>query len=589
MNLKVSIFAFILIFIIGCGKSTTEKTKSTSKLVYLEQGWTKENEFRELFYYTSQGSRLIPYKWFLALEQSDNKGMFRDPKFIASLGFLNHRPQEEEALNVYQELNPDGLPVGFVKDPPGAEDGWMGFTCAACHTGQINYKGHEIRVDGGPSMADLQTFLRKMRDSIKATLNEEAKFDRFAKKVKSPEKSVLRQELEKFNITFSDLVQRNELKLTKPDKKRDYGFARLDAFGAIVNKVAATLTPDNPENLGVSDAPVSYPFIWDAPKLEWVQWNGSANNPIGRNAGEVVGVYGQINKDFNAKPPINSSARLNELFLLEEWLKDLNSPKWPEEYLGNFDTVKVKRGEEIYENGGKKDQAKKKGCIGCHSLPSEKPDSGNGWTAKGKYFGEKQFIKINMIPLKKIGTDPRMAKNFAKAALTLGPLAPALSPTWAPDDNKPAAIVLKHFVELLIRPELDDVAKKDIALYLEYTGYRDPPENSGLKPEEPPNIMAYKARPLNGIWATAPYLHNGSVPNLFQLLSPPNERSKTFCVGSREFDPKNVGFVSDDSKGCGDYFTFDTNQPGNNNQGHDFAKDLEDDEREALLEFLKTL
>ncbi|MDG2214822.1 MAG: hypothetical protein P8M70_13405, partial [Verrucomicrobiota bacterium] len=52
----------------------------------------------------------------------------------------------------------------------------------------------------------------------------------------------------------------------------------------------------------------------------------------------------------------------------------------------------------------------------------------------------------------------------------------------------------------------------------------------------------YKARPLNGVWATVPFLHNGSVPNLYELLSPVNERSKTFLLVSKEFDPVNVGF-----------------------------------------------
>lgn len=49
-------------------------------------------------------------------------------------------------------------------------------------------------------------------------------------------------------------------------------------------------------------------------------------------------------------------------------------------------------------------------------------------------------------------------------------------------------------------------------------------------------LRAYKARPLDGVWATPPFLHNGSVPNLFQLLSPAAERSPQFYVGTFEFD-----------------------------------------------------
>jgi hypothetical protein len=96
--------------------------------------------------------------------------------------------------------------------------------------------------------------------------------------------------------------------------------------------------------------------------------------------------------------------------------------------------------------------------------------------------------------------------------------------------------------------------------------------------------MGYKARPLNGIWATAPYLHNGSVPNLVELLKPAAERAPTFHVGSREYDPVNVGFKDDPAQPL-----FDTSVPGNSNKGHSFAAPLSNEERRDLLEYLKSL
>ena len=57
--------------------------------------------------------------------------------------------------------------------------------------------------------------------------------------------------------------------------------------------------------------------------------------------------------------------------------------------------------------------------------------------------------------------------------------------------------------------------------------------------------LVYKARPLNGIWATAPYMHNGSIPNLWELLKKPEDRLTSFWVGSREFDPARVGYKTD--------------------------------------------
>jgi hypothetical protein len=108
---------------------------------------------------------------------------------------------------------------------------------------------------------------------------------------------------------------------------------------------------------------------------------------------------------------------------------------------------------------------------------------------------------------------------------------------------------------------------------------------SRLTFDEPARIdFAYKGRPLNGIWATAPFLHNGSVPNLDELLKPPAKRVKKFKVGSREFDPVHVGFRSD----VGD-FDFDTALPGNSNAGHDYDREFTADERLQLIEYMKSL
>ena len=96
--------------------------------------------------------------------------------------------------------------------------------------------------------------------------------------------------------------------------------------------------------------------------------------------------------------------------------------------------------------------------------------------------------------------------------------------------------------------------------------------------------VGYKARPLNGIWATAPYLHNGSVPTLTELLKRVKDRKEKFHVGSLEYDPVNVGFVDDP-----DYPEFNTLIEGNRNTGHEHGVDLTEPEKRDLIEFLKTL
>lgn len=104
----------------------------------------------------------------------------------------------------------------------------------------------------------------------------------------------------------------------------------------------------------------------------------------------------------------------------------------------------------------------------------------------------------------------------------------------------------------------------------------------------------YSNMPLDGIWLRAPYLHNGSVPTLWDLLKPAAQRPRTFYRGNDLYDPRNVGFVSDrklDSNGLR-YFEFNTQGvPGNGNSGHEgprYGTQLKDSEKWALIEYLKT-
>ncbi len=102
----------------------------------------------------------------------------------------------------------------------------------------------------------------------------------------------------------------------------------------------------------------------------------------------------------------------------------------------------------------------------------------------------------------------------------------------------------------------------------------------------------YANQPLDGLWLRAPYLHNGSVPTLRDLLNPARERPASFYRGYDVYDPQNVGFISDVShEGTRRYFHFDTALPGNGNFGHEgaaYGTDLSAADKEALIEHLKT-
>lgn len=99
---------------------------------------------------------------------------------------------------------------------------------------------------------------------------------------------------------------------------------------------------------------------------------------------------------------------------------------------------------------------------------------------------------------------------------------------------------------------------------------------------------------LDGIWLRAPYLHNGSVPSLRDLLNEAAQRPKKFCRGNDIYDWKKVGFVSetvpDTGSGiCGELYTYDTSAIGNSNGGHLYGSDMSEQDKDALIEFLKTL
>ena len=111
-------------------------------------------------------------------------------------------------------------------------------------------------------------------------------------------------------------------------------------------------------------------------------------------------------------------------------------------------------------------------------------------------------------------------------------------------------------------------------------------ERRGLVEQD---LIGYNVPHLDGIWLRAPYLHNGSVPTLRDLLRRPAERPKTFYRGYDVYDPGDVGFISrgDEAKRVGTLH--DTSRKGNGNEGHEFGTSLPDEEKNSLIEYLKTL
>src|SRR6185436_18484541 len=116
--------------------------------VNLDQGWSEKQQ--QEFWFTSQGSRLVPYDWFLVLERASSTELVRSDANMERLRYLLETPSP---------ANPDGLPVGFAKDVDQATGkAWMGLTCAACHSNQIDTGKASLRIDGAPTLADTFSF-----------------------------------------------------------------------------------------------------------------------------------------------------------------------------------------------------------------------------------------------------------------------------------------------------------------------------------------------------------------------------------------------------------------------------------------------
>lgn len=548
---------------------------NTDKVVYLDQNWDRYDSL--WFYNTTQGSNFMPYEVFLHLTQADNKQLFRHADNISQYRFLNQRKSYD---------NPDGLPVGFVEDTYQGKR-YMGFTCAACHTTQINYQKIGIRIDGAPALADFESFFIDITAAIKATLDSPTKFDQLAKKMVdegiAKDKKDFRQQLK---AIYQERVYYDTSNTpTYDDQTVHYGYGRLDAFGRIFNRVLKHLNPDDPNQFNPANAPVSYPSLWDTPQHDFVQWNGIANNnsgaekgflgPLMRNTGEALGVFATfgLDKHMGDKGYRSSVVRRN-LLRLEDHLITLESPAWPENILPKIDQTLAKQGKKIYQTYQ---------CYECHSDPEhfDKRSSARRVIA--------QFSSLSLIR-----TDPSMAVNaltsqgssgffkgkeipdipggkfkettnvfFALKKSTIGIVAEA-------DHDKPAP---QRWAE----QAYDFVVAKANNPVAATTRHVDFETGTSF----PDSLKVYKARPLNGIWATAPFLHNGSVPNLYELflpscseedVSPEKEcRSNTFTLGSREFDPVKVGFVSKSITSYPRLFEFNALLPSNKNIGHEYA------------------
>lgn len=605
------------------------------------QGWSERE--RNWWYSVSQGSRLIPESWLRALEQPDAAAPFLAPEHIRRFRYI-------------PRAGGDGgrpaLPLGFAVDiqsdrlllrsrlrwfaGQGMDEPWVGLNCAACHTAELAYRGRRILVEGGPTHADFQGFREAFVEALRRTRGDPGKFARFAGKVLAGRDTSRNRAL--LAAALGALLQWHEAIEAQNATALRNGFGRLDAVGRILNKVAlATGAAQTP---WPADAPVSYPFIWNAPQHDRVQWNGVALNTasargsggrktdigaLARNTGQGIGVFGDVRFDKGVLQIAYSSLKVDNLVAMEKLVARLQSPAWPDAVLGRPHAAKAARGAVLYAER----------CASCHR-PLRRDDLAAPVAAR-------------MVPLSQVQTDIWMACNTylfrAKAGALAGRLAGGIR--IKPEDS--GLRLLRASISGVLIGKAPKVAEALAPNFLGLPRVQTPAIDAYLAAPPPAgpiadnaalavdpakraraaqcrdeerklsaaaaagaagdHLLAYKARPLNGIWATAPYLHNGSVPTLYDLLLPSRlkplfaapgfvpppgpHRPERFFIGAAEIDPVKVGIAT--ARTAGNSFEFRAVDErgseilGNSNAGHDYGTDLPDPDRWALVEYLKTL
>ena len=567
-------------------------------VVWLDQNWTAAQQ--EWFHHADQGTQTfgIPYEWFIALEQPGLSfgppHLLSDPLYLDRYGFI---PYDTDS-------NKPELPIGFahggqVLDVSGtplrnpqtnAEMTSLGFTCAACHTGRFTYQKTTVLIDGGSGLTNVQNFQKAVGLSIVYTHLLPWRFARFTDRVLGPAasddaKAKLRKQFDAVYKQIKDVAALEKLVKTQ---SVDEGFARLDALSRIGNTVFA-LDLDHHENFVAYSAPVHFPRVWDASWFGWVQYNGSIQQPMTRNAGEALGVRATVNFPTAKDQLPTSSVQVNTIFQLEQLLAGakppaaenrftgLLSPRWPDKILPPIDTKLAAEGATLYRAH----------CKRCHLPATSDPDF---WTAPqwspANAAGER-YLNLNMIDIARVGTDPAQAEDMKKRTVAI--------PANLGITNDAGKVVTSDDFGDALRQLVSTVVNRWYDSQVPPTSPAMRDKMNGFRPDGIRAPLQYKARPLDGIWATPPYLHNGSVPNLYAVLSPIAERPRVFYLGNREYDPIDIGYRTEKFPGG---FRLDTSIRGNSNSGHEFNNGsgkgiigplLTPDERRALIEYLKTL
>jgi len=534
---------------------------------------------RTVFYHLSEGGELFPVDLVLALEQESTlaDGTVQLRPFLDNIERYGLLPDPPSVRN------PEGLPVGISLGlSKVAEFDMIGLNCAACHVGQVQHDGHVVRIDGLGNMVLVNAFLRDIVLETKKTIASPRRLERFWKRLRearerrraSGKKTGIFARDEQMLQRVIDLFTKNrgllDAQLTTaleiPALLRalavstQEGYGRLDAFGIGRDELFGRTPGNGDSNNMPADAPVSLPHIWGMEYTAWLQWGANTNSVMERNLGQSLGVGTLVNRQT-----YQSTARIGNLHRMEQFAYKLTPPDWPASF-PPVDLDKAARGKALFVAD----------CAECHE----------------QYDTDGQLRVYKLFPFSVTGTDPLTAINFEMPVkLADGTVKPF--PYAALDLI--TRIKLKAYQDGGFTPaQIDELEERQIRKGPRWDPtFRAPMLDSARYPDTK-NRAVYRAKSLVGIWATGPFLHNGSVPTIWDLLHKAADRPLTFQTGTREYDTVKLGIETSPSKAAlapGQApFTFDTRLPGNWNTGHEweFYPMLTDDQRYEIIEFLKT-
>jgi mono/diheme cytochrome c family protein len=515
-----------------------DATFAAQDCVVVDQGpnWTPAD--RNDFYIQDQGSQLLTYSWLLALND------------------VNGQPFLQSSLERYGFLPIPGrkLPVGFSLVKNKSNILQAGLTCAGCHTRNLKVGDAYYRVDGAPSFVNLEQFTTDLDEALQRMVDNPTELARFYDRVVDQSRQLGEPAPPSFEGFKTNLVSSQQVKHEIVSRafpvSNVWGVGRVDALNQIYNRLAGLDLAVPPQVIVrqcivPANIPVRPPFLWNSFKQDYTQWtttsaNGNIYQALMRNSGQVIGVGGMLNPVANPASPngidffSNNSINWKGIEYLETLIRKMGPPRWP----WNVNAALAAKGQILYNAN----------CNSCHGIKSGEarpPSTEPTWAT----------------PLHHVGTDPTYYNMLTRTAPT-GILKEVLG------NVAPINTILDYVTSSMVQQKYPD------AILIK----------SGRNPLPVPG--SFESRVLQGVWASAPYLHNGSVPTLEDLLKPAAQRPETFSVGVN-FDTLKVGLSSNQKARFG--HLFNTKSVGNSNAGHEYGTQLTTQERSALLEYLKIL